>query len=153
MTAAVDRLAGWRAALGSAGLPDDAIAYGDFAAAGGAAAMEELLDRHPDTDAVFAASDLMAEGALRVLRARGKSVPGDVAVVGFDNLGVAATTSPALTTVQNPVVEMVKVATGLLLDLIAGEPVAKAPGVLARADHRRVGLTKVAEGDGPGRRG
>jgi len=119
----VDRLAGWRAALGSAGLPDDAIAYGDFAAAGGAAAMEELLDRHPDIDAVFAASDLMAEGALRVLRARGRSVPGDVAVVGFDNLGVAATTSPALTTVQNPVVEMVKAATGMLLDLIAGQPV------------------------------
>ena len=85
--------------------------------------MEELLERHPDIDAVFAASDLMAEGALRVLRAQGRSVPGDVAVVGFDNLGVAATTSPALTTVQNPVVEMVKAATGMLLDLIAGQPV------------------------------
>ena len=131
MTAGVDRLAGWRHAVRAAGLPDDAVAAGDFAAAGGAAAMEELLDRHPDIDAVFAASDLMAEGALRVLRARGKSVPGDVAVVGFDNLGVAATTSPALTTVQNPVVEMVKAATGMLLDLIAGRPVTQSARVFA----------------------
>ncbi|MHA7133279.1 LacI family DNA-binding transcriptional regulator [Oerskovia turbata] len=131
MTAGVDRLTGWRKALRGAGLPDDAVATGDFAATSGAVAMEELLARHPDIDAVFAASDLMAEGALRVLRAHGRSVPGDVAVVGFDNLGIAATSSPALTTVQNPVVEMVKAATGMLLDLIAGAPVARSPRIFA----------------------
>ncbi|WP_265521780.1 LacI family DNA-binding transcriptional regulator [Oerskovia flava] len=131
MTAGVDRLTGWRQALRAAGLATDAVAAGDFAVAGGAAAMERLLAEHPDLDAVFAASDLMAEGALRVLTAHGRSVPGDVAVVGFDNLGVAASTSPALTTVQNPVVEMVKTATDLLLDLVAGHVVPVRPRIFA----------------------
>jgi len=92
---------------------------GDFAASGGAAAMERILADHPDVDGLFAASDLMAEGAMRVLAQHGRSVPGDVSVVGFDNLANAATTSPPLTTVQNPMVEMVRNATDLLLDLVA----------------------------------
>ncbi len=120
MTAGLDRLTGWQAALADAGLPDDAVEYGDFAQAGGAAAMERLLAKHPDLDAVFAGSDLMAQGALQVLAQRGRTVPGDVAVVGFDDLGVAALTSPPLTTVQNPVVAMVREATDLLLHLLAG---------------------------------
>lgn len=119
MTAGVDRLTGWREVLRDAGLPDDAVAVGDFAVAGGAAAMETILAEHPDVDGLFAASDLMAEGAMRVLARHGRTVPGDVAVVGFDDLATAATTSPPLTTVRNPMVEMVRDATDMLLDLVA----------------------------------
>ncbi|KON73992.1 hypothetical protein M768_07760 [Cellulosimicrobium cellulans F16] len=117
---AVDRLTGWREVLQGAGLPDDAVEIGDFAVAGGAAAMERILAAHPDVDGLFVASDLMAEGALRVLAAHGRDVPRDVSVVGFDNLATAASTVPPLTTVQNPMVEMVRGATDLLLDLVGG---------------------------------
>jgi DNA-binding LacI/PurR family transcriptional regulator len=120
MTAAVDRLEGWRAELASAGLPADAVAEGDFTVTGGVAAMERLLSVHPDLDAVFAASDLMAEGAMRVLAATGRRVPQDVSVVGFDDLGGPERTSPRLTTVRNPVVELAAGATSTLLDLMAG---------------------------------
>ncbi len=131
MTAGVDRLTGFREVLRDAGLPDDAIEIGDFAVAGGAAAMERLLAAHPDVDGLFVASDLMAEGALRVLAAHGRDVPRDVSVVGFDNLATAATTSPPLTTVQNPMVEMVRGATDLLLDLVGGRGDEIASQVLA----------------------
>ncbi|MBD5786428.1 LacI family DNA-binding transcriptional regulator [Cellulosimicrobium terreum] len=119
MTAGVDRLTGWRAELEAAGLATDAVAAGDFALAGGAAAMERILAEHPDVDGVFAASDLMAEGAMRVLTQHGRQVPQDVSVVGFDDLAAAASTSPPLTTVRNPMVEMVHSATDILLTLVA----------------------------------
>ena len=137
MAAGLDRLAGWRDALHAAGLPADALATGDFTVAGGAAAAADLLDRHPDVDAVFAASDLMAVGALGVLAERGRSVPGDVAVVGYDDLGVAQSTKPPLTTITNPVVAMARRAGELLVDQLAGrstptEPVIFVPELVVR---------------------
>ena len=123
MVAGRDRLAGWRAALADAGVGAELVADGDFTEAGGARAMAELLDRDPGLDAVFAASDLMAVGALRVLRAAGRDVPGDVAVVGFDDAVVAATCDPPLTTVAQPLAEMTRLMTELLLaqvDRVAG---------------------------------
>jgi DNA-binding LacI/PurR family transcriptional regulator len=120
MAAGTDRLEGWRHAVRSAGLPDDAVAVGDFTVTGGAEAMQRLLESHPDVDAVFAASDLMAEGALRTLERHGRRVPQDVRVVGFDDLGTAAGTDPALTTMTNPVVEMSQAAGELLLAQITG---------------------------------
>lgn len=129
MAAGVDRLAGWRQALQDAGLDDEAMAPGDFTSAGGAAAMERLLDAHPDVDGVFAASDLMAAGALSVLARRGLSVPGDIKVIGFDDLGVAASTAPPLTTMSNPVVEMSRVAGELLLEQIAGHTTSFEPRI------------------------
>jgi DNA-binding LacI/PurR family transcriptional regulator len=120
MTAAVDRLEGWRVELAAHGLAADAMAEGDFTVGGGAAAMERLLAARPDLDAVFAASDLMAEGAMRALAAAGRRVPQDVSVVGFDDLGGPERTSPRLTTVRNPVVELAAGATSTLLDLMAG---------------------------------
>jgi DNA-binding LacI/PurR family transcriptional regulator len=82
-----------------AGMPADAIAYGAFTADGGAAAMSTLLNRWPDPDAVFVASNLMATGVLGVLRNAGRRVPDDVAVVGFNDSMLAAVTTPPLTTV------------------------------------------------------
>ena len=104
LTAGIDRLAGYRAALSAAARPG-LVASGDFSLASGEYAMAGLLDRCPDLDAVFAASDLMAVGALRALRRAGRRVPEDVAVVGFDDDPVARHTLPPLTTVRQPVEE------------------------------------------------
>ncbi|MEU8841782.1 LacI family DNA-binding transcriptional regulator [Streptomyces roseus] len=113
-TSAVDRLDGYRDVLLDA---DPAlIAEGDFTAAGGAGAMAALLERCPDLDAVFAANDLMATGALRVLRERGLAVPGDVALVGFDDAElVAETADPPLTTVRQDIEGMGRLMAQLLL--------------------------------------
>jgi len=120
MTASEDRLAGWRQAMVLAGLADDAVEHGDFTEESGERAAEVLMARHPDLDGLVVASDLMAAGALRVLTAMGRSVPDDIAVVGYDDLGVAERTTPPLTTVRQPVEEMAERATRLLLERVDG---------------------------------
>lgn len=117
MCAGVDRLLGYRAALDSPGI----VARGDFSMASGEAAMAELLEREPDVDGVFAASDLMAAGALRALRAGGRRVPDDVALVGYDDLDIAVLTEPPLTTVHQPLPDMARAMVASLLTQIAGE--------------------------------
>lgn len=119
MSAGLDRLAGWTEALQAAGLPTDAVVHADFTAAGGAAATRRLLTAHPDLDAVFVASDLMAAGALGELRAAGRSVPGDVAVFGFDDLHLASTTEPPLSTVVHPVERMAERAGTMIVEMVA----------------------------------
>lgn len=105
MSAGIDRMQGFEAALGGA-LPAERVAYGDFTVAGGVAAMEALLARVPDLDAVFAASDSMALGAMQVLRREGKNVPSEVAVVGFDDIDLATSAVPPLTTLrQDPIIQ------------------------------------------------
>jgi DNA-binding LacI/PurR family transcriptional regulator len=113
-----DRLIGYRSALESEGLaPNPAIEEtADFTHEGGERAMRRLLERCPSLDAVFAASDLMAAGALRTLAEAGRRVPDDVAVVGYDDDPIAATTSPALTSVRQPIEEMGREMARLLLD-------------------------------------
>lgn len=130
MPVAVDRLTGWRQELNRAGLSVDAVGDGDFTADGGVAAMRQILAEHPDIDGVFAASDLMAAGAIDVLREQGRRVPQDVAVIGFDDLGMAEHMSPRLTTVHNPVVQMVSAATATLLDMLGGAPPPERPQIL-----------------------
>ncbi|MET8172325.1 LacI family DNA-binding transcriptional regulator [Streptomyces clavifer] len=101
-TSAVDRLDGYRDILVET--DPTLIAEGAFTVESGARAMAELLDRRPDLDAVFAANDLMASGALRVLRQRGIPVPEQVALVGFDDMDtVAEATDPPLTTVRQEI--------------------------------------------------
>ncbi|MGW0823413.1 LacI family DNA-binding transcriptional regulator [Streptomyces sp. NPDC002845] len=113
-TSAVDRLDGFRDVMVDA--DPRLIIEGDFTPAGGERAMGELLDRCPDLDAVFAANDLSASGALRVLHERGRRVPEDVAVVGFDDmLPVTEQTDPPLTTVRQDIEEMGRLMTRLLL--------------------------------------
>ncbi|CAN5369476.1 LacI family DNA-binding transcriptional regulator [soil metagenome] len=118
MTAGVDRLIGWRQAMGAAGLSDSAVEHGGFTEDGGQTAAERLLAAHPDLDGIMAASDLMAAGALVALRAAGRRVPEDVAVVGFDDVGVAERSEPPLTTMHNPIREMAEQATRLLIEQI-----------------------------------
>lgn len=114
MTAAQDRLDGYQAALADAGRPS-LVATGDFTRESGAAAMRLLLARDPGIDAVFAASDLMAIGALGALRSAGRRVPDDVAVAGFDDIGLAKFSDPPLTTVRQPVVEVAACIVQMLL--------------------------------------
>jgi len=125
MSSGRDRLTGARAALSSAGLDHESlvVAFGDYSEASGEHAMRRVLATGTPPDAVFAASDLMAVGALRVLREAGLRVPDDVALVGFDDAPVARHTDPALTTVHQPVEEMGRVMADLLLARISGEPV------------------------------
>lgn len=120
MAAGLDRLYGYREALGDAGIAPDATleAIGDFTQDGGVAAMTRLLAARPDIDAVFAASDLMAAGALAVLAAAGRRVPADVAVVGFDDSPVAMTTTPQLTSVRQPIEAMGHEVARLLVDAV-----------------------------------
>jgi DNA-binding LacI/PurR family transcriptional regulator len=138
MIAAVDRLAGWNTALSAAGLPADAMEHGDFTTVGGAAAAQRLLARFPDLDALFVANDLMAVGALQALKAAGRAVPADVALVGYDNSAVASVTDPPLSTVVNPVIQMASSAGILLLERIRGggpidPPIIFAPELVIRS--------------------
>jgi DNA-binding LacI/PurR family transcriptional regulator len=96
---------------------------GDFTEEGGRTAMKALLERVPDIDAVFAASDLMAAGALRELDRSDRKVPADVALVGFDDAPVARHTQPQLTTVHQPIEAMGRTMVELLLARIEGRPV------------------------------
>ena len=124
MGVGLDRLDGYRDGLAAAGLAADPglVEPGDFTEEGGAAATARLLARPgPPVDAVFAASDLMAAGALRALRAAGRRVPEQVAVVGFEDSAVARYAQPPLTTVRQPIEEMGRQATRLLLAKVAGE--------------------------------
>jgi len=122
MGAGVDRLAGYREALTDAGIaPDPSLeAAGDFTQEGGSAAMERLLAARPDIDAVFAASDLMASGAMAVLEAANRRVPQDVAVVGYDDSPVATSVRPRLTSVRQPIEEMGHEMARLLIDAVEG---------------------------------
>jgi DNA-binding LacI/PurR family transcriptional regulator len=116
-----ERRRGFTEALTLAGQRPYATEPGDFMEAGGAAAMRTLLSTHPDLDAVLAANDNMAAGALRVLRDAGRTVPGDVAVVGFDDLPIASHTDPRLTTVHQPVQALGREAARMLVALLDGE--------------------------------
>jgi len=117
----VERDRGHREAMAVAGLDGSRTEHADFTEAGGAGAMRRLLHRFPDLDAVFAESDNMAAGAVRTLKAAGRSVPGDVAVVGFDDLPIARSTDPALTTVHQPVQALGREMAKMLVALMAGD--------------------------------
>jgi len=117
-TVSIDRLEGYRQAIRAAGweIDDALIVEGDFTETSGYAAMEQLLPARPD--AVFAASDLMAIGAMRAARDAGLRVPDDVAFIGFDDLPIATLVDIPLTTVRQPVVDFGFRAVEILIDLI-----------------------------------
>jgi DNA-binding LacI/PurR family transcriptional regulator len=121
MPAGQDRLAGYHDALDTAGIARDAklVSDGDFTQQGGAEAARRILAARPNLDAIFAASDLMAAGAVQVLRAAGRGIPEDVAVVGFDDSQSAETTDPPLTSVRQPIEEMGREMVRLLVEQLA----------------------------------
>ncbi|OKJ73173.1 LacI family DNA-binding transcriptional regulator [Streptomyces sp. CB02460] len=124
-----ERLAGFRDAMAQNGHPYIAIAEGRFTQESGETAMERLLAEHPDLDGVFAANDLMATGACHVLRERGKRVPEDVAVIGFDDSSAALACRPPLTTVRQPVEAMAAEMARLLIERL-GKPEGAATSVI-----------------------
>jgi DNA-binding LacI/PurR family transcriptional regulator len=130
-TPPLHRRDGYRDALESAGItPDPALEHlGFFTVQGGAAATEELLGRPDPPTAIFAESDEMAYGALRVIYARGLRVPEDVAVIGFDDQPFAELMD--LSTVRQPVAEQALDVTTRLLAVIAdtGDEVPRQPAV------------------------
>ncbi len=119
MIAGIDRQIGYLTALRNRGLtPDpDLMIESDFTEAGGYLAMQRLLARQAP-DGVFAASDMIAIGALRAIREGGLRVPEDIAVVGFDDIPLAARTEPPLTTVRQPIQRTGAVAVETLIDVI-----------------------------------
>jgi DNA-binding LacI/PurR family transcriptional regulator len=117
MPSAVDRLMGYRDALAEAGIVLDPTyeEVADYQPDRAHMAMERLLLNHPDVDAVFAASDLMAAAAMRVLHQARKAVPEDVAVVGFDDSPTAWVTRPPLSSIRQPIEEMGHEAVSILM--------------------------------------
>jgi LacI family transcriptional regulator len=121
LIASIDRHAGYVTALQEAGLPPDPslVVFADFTQGGGYRAMRRLLaagGRPPD--ALFAASDAMAFGALAAIREAGLRVPENIAVMGFDGLVDAAETRPPLSTVAQPMADLGREAVRTLLELI-----------------------------------
>ncbi|WP_324613252.1 LacI family DNA-binding transcriptional regulator [Streptomyces sp. SBT349] len=111
------RLDGYRAALGRAGIPVDPalVRYGDFHAEGGAAQAAALLDLDRPPTAVFAGSDLQASGVYAEAHRRGLRIPDALSVVGFDDVALCAWVSPRLTTVRQPLAEMARIAVRTVL--------------------------------------
>jgi LacI family transcriptional regulator len=117
-TAGLDRKAGYLKALEEHGYSIDhsLVVEGDFTEASGYIGMQQLFAARPD--AVFAASDIMAIGAMRAVREAGLSIPDDIAFVGFDDLPIATHEHPLLTTVHQPVLEFGAKAVETLIDII-----------------------------------
>lgn len=120
MAPGIDRLLGYRKAMASTGISDPGmIAYGDFSGLSGEQAAFRLLDHRRNLDAIFAASDLMAVGALRALRRAGRHVPDDIAVIGFDDSPLAQHAEPSLSSVHQPLEAMAARMTRELQAIIA----------------------------------
>jgi DNA-binding LacI/PurR family transcriptional regulator len=120
MPAAASRRLGYLDALRGAGISPrpELEAGGDFSREGGARAASELLERCPEIDAIFAASDLMAAGALETLCTAGRKVPAEVAIVGFDDSAVALSTVPTLSSVRQSVEVMGRELVSVLLQAV-----------------------------------
>jgi LacI family transcriptional regulator len=116
------RAAGYRAALAAAGVPHRPawVRHCTPVVAGGQEAARTLLAAHPKVTALFCYNDLVAVGALQTCAALGRRVPGDLAVVGFDDIPLAALVTPALTTCHVPRYELGAQAMGLLLARVQG---------------------------------
>lgn len=121
--AAAERLHGYRLALQASGLAyqDRLVRFGDFDLKSGYLQMSSLLEGSPRPSAVFVASDVVAFGAMAAIRERGLAIPGDIAVVGFDDVPMACYIDPPLTTIQVPAAELARRACQVLLQLIQGE--------------------------------
>jgi LacI family transcriptional regulator len=117
---AVDRLAGYRAALRTYHIPEDPLLIyeGTFFQPDGYAGASAFLDLPNPPTAIFASNDVMAMGAMDAVRNRGIRIPDSISVIGFDDIPQASLVRPALATVQQPLEKMGRVATQMLLDLL-----------------------------------
>jgi DNA-binding LacI/PurR family transcriptional regulator len=123
MVETAERYRGYQAELVEAGLAfDPALAvFTDFSPRAGSRAVLDLLARAPDLDGLFVCSDFMAIAALELLRAQGRDVPRDIAVVGYDDIQLAAHSSPRLTTIHQPIDQGGRLLVRTLLDAVRGK--------------------------------
>ena len=120
-----DRLEGYRAAMQIANIPiaPEWIYEGDFQQPAGYTAAHTLLQLPEPPSAIFASNDVMAFGAMEAARDLGLRIPDDVSIIGFDDIPQSTHVNPPLTTVKQPLQEMGRVATQLLMECIrAGKP-------------------------------
>ncbi|WP_312972884.1 LacI family DNA-binding transcriptional regulator [Atlantibacter sp.] len=119
---AIDRLAGYKAALTASGLPvrDALIAYGKWSPASGAQAAENLLSAALPFSGLVVSNDDMAIGAMKTLNGAGLTVPGDVSIIGFDNIATAPFLQPALSSIKDPVSEMINEVIERLISMLDG---------------------------------
>ncbi|WP_295122027.1 LacI family DNA-binding transcriptional regulator [uncultured Leifsonia sp.] len=123
MPAGLDRFTGWRDALRAHGLDTSLVEYGDFSPYSGLEAMRRLLATGRPIDGLFAANDQMAAGAYSAIHEAGLDIPGDIAVVGFDDDNFGLTATPPLTTVHQPSIGLGETMARVLVRRLAGEPV------------------------------
>jgi LacI family transcriptional regulator len=139
-----DRLKGYRQALQATGLAyrDEYVAYGDFYVESGRRAMADLLSLDEPPTAVFAASDMMALGAIRAAGDAGLNVPADLSVVGFDDIQLADHMNPPLTTLRQDKAGLGAAAGTALMRLIDGEQEAVQPTTVLPVELVRRGSTR-----------
>ena len=122
MMCSLARIDGYRSAMNAAGLPiaPEWVTFGDFHTSGGPARARELLALPEPPTAIFAGSDLQALGAIAAAQEAGLSVPGDLSIVGYDDIALARWMSPQLTTVHQPLRRMGEEAARLALRMAEG---------------------------------
>jgi LacI family transcriptional regulator len=148
---AIERLAGYRAAMAELGLPvpDGYVVHGDYFLGSGGEAMRTLLALEAPPTAVFVAGDSMAVGACRAISEHGLSVPDDISVVGFDDVEIAAVVRPALSTIRQDYLGMGATAAGLLSELITARHEGGQLDESATLPRLLPGVLVVRESSGP----
>lgn len=129
---AKQRYLGYIKALAEYNLPirDFLIKEGNYKVSGGQKAMMELLTSKEDFTAVLCANDLMAIGAMEVLKQKNIKIPEEISIAGFDNISLSNVVDPKLTTVAQPYYEMGRSATKMLIKLIEGKSLRKKEVIL-----------------------
>lgn len=143
LASAHQREQGYREALGAAGIAFDPalVEDGGYRAAGATLGAHALLDNPDSPTAVFAANDLSALEMISVAEERGLHVPADLSVIGFDDIPEAASHTPQLTTIRQPLAEMGAAAVRMLLDMLGGagpEHVRMPAELIVRASTARI---------------
>lgn len=120
-----DRLIGYKRALEEYNVAFDPqiVSKGDFTPHSGYIALKQLMSYAPSFTAVFSANDQMAIGAIKAVLSEGKSVPGDIAVMGIDNLSVSSMVSPSLSTINVPTYQMGTIAAKTIIQVREGTEV------------------------------
>lgn len=128
---AVERLKGYKKALEDYGFPYDPslVEYGDWEICSGIETTHQLLNRHPEIDAIFVANDLMAAGCIQAATSRGLRVPHDLAIVGYDDRYVAEALTPPLTSYAYPLNQMGQKAAHLLINRLLQRKARSVPSV------------------------
>jgi LacI family transcriptional regulator len=116
---AIDRLTALEALAAEAGIQAEVVA-GDFSKTSGYAGAAALLDRTDPPSLIMAASDRSAFGVLKYAAERGIRVPAELSVIGYDNLPPVQDITPTLSTINQPVTELARAATALLIDILEG---------------------------------